>query len=368
MMSEIEKWVKNEALPGNFYLGDVGQFPLSLASFRSIYNQHCISDEIMDAIFYLKGKHDQKCVLTSHVMTNILDGTKRARSTYFVKNNILHSSRYIMGPYLENGNHWTFVHCDLTSKVITYADSLGESTDKMSAIKDNWGKFAEARQTTGPWTIKSFKHAKQMDSVSCGVFTIMFAECHLSVSPFRDCCLFTKRQQLTQELLAALDHTKRCGSCVKLLHGKGVKCGTCSGHFHTMCLQKKGLCFLCAYDCDVVQVDNTDEVVVVEKGTNTQMEADTTEEEVADGGLAQESAAAEGEQDQPVGEHACADGGLESAATEGEQVLFEVESVLRISDGTKAKRGMCDPFRGSELPGSKVPAHHHNQPVLSGGG
>ncbi|XP_041955143.1 uncharacterized protein LOC121714056 isoform X6 [Alosa sapidissima] len=135
-----------------------------------------------------------------------------------------------------------------------------------------------------------------------------------------------------------------------------------------MCLQKKGLCFLCAYDCDVVQVDNADEVVVVEKGTNTQMEADTTEEEVADGGLAQESAAAEGEQDQPVGEHACADGGLESAATEGEQVLFEVESVLRISDGTKAKRGMCDPFRGSELPGSKVPAHHHNQPVLSGGG
>ncbi|XP_041955139.1 uncharacterized protein LOC121714056 isoform X3 [Alosa sapidissima] len=219
--------------------------------------------------------------------------------------------------------------------------------------------IGEARQTTGPWTIKSFKHAKQMDSVSCGVFTIMFAECHLCVSPFRDCCLFTKRQQLTQELLAALDHTKRCGSCVKLLHGKGVKCGgTCSGHFHTMCLQKKGLCFLCAYDCDVVQVDNADEVVVVEKGTNTQMEADTTEEEVADGGLAQESAAAEGEQD----------GGLESAATEGEQVLFEVESVLRISDGTKAKRGMCDPFRGSELPGSKVPAHHHNQPVLSGGG
>ncbi|XP_036001504.1 uncharacterized protein LOC118565344 isoform X2 [Fundulus heteroclitus] len=154
-----------------------------------------------------------------------------------------------------------------------------------------------------------------MDSVSCGVFTIMFAECHLSVSPFRDCCLFTKRQQLTQELWAALDRTKRCGSCVKLLHGKGVKCGTCSGHCHTMCLQKKGLCFLCAYDSDVVQVDNTEEVVVVENATYTQMEAETTEKGVADGGLAQESAAAE-----------------------GEQVLFEVESVLRISDGTKAKR------------------------------
>ncbi|XP_035990407.1 uncharacterized protein LOC118562251 isoform X3 [Fundulus heteroclitus] len=284
--TEIEKWVKNEALPGYFHLGDVGHFPLSLASFRSLYNQHCISDEIMDAMFYLKGKHDQTCVLTSHVMTNILEGTKRARSTYFVKNNILHSSRYIMGPYLENGNHWTFVHFDLTSKVITYANSLGESTDKMSAIKDNWGKFAEARQTTGPWTIKSFKHAKQMDSVSCGVFTIMFAECHLSVSPFRDCCLFTKRQQLTQELWAALDRTKRCGSCVKLLHGKGVKCGTCSGHCHTMCLQKKGLCFLCAYDSDVVQVDNTEEVVVVEKATYTQMDdsdvvqVDNTEEVV----------------------------------------------------------------------------------------
>ncbi|XP_036001505.1 uncharacterized protein LOC118565344 isoform X3 [Fundulus heteroclitus] len=167
-------------------------------------------------------------------------------------------------------------------------------------IKDNWGKFAEARQTTGPWTIKSFKHGKQMDSVSCGVFTIMFAECHLSVSPFRDCCLFTKRQQLTQELWAALDRTKRCGSCVKLLHGKGVKCGTCSGHCHTMCLQKKGLCFLCAYDSDVVQVDNTEEVVVVENATYTQMEAETTEKGVADGGLAQESAAAEGEQEECV--------------------------------------------------------------------
>ncbi|KAM4599529.1 uncharacterized protein V3H82_005494 isoform 2-T3 [Fundulus diaphanus] len=98
-------------------------------------------------------------------------------------------------------------------------------------------------------------------------------------------------------------------------------------------------------DSDVVQVDNTEEVVVMENATYTQMEAETTEEGVADGGLAQESAAAE-----------------------GEQVLFEVESVLRISDGTKAKRGMCDPFRGSELPGSKVPPHHQNQPDLSGGG
>ncbi|XP_035984211.1 uncharacterized protein LOC118562251 isoform X2 [Fundulus heteroclitus] len=390
MMSEIEKWVKNEALPGYFHLGDVGHFPLSLASFRSLYNQHCISDEIMDAMFYLKGKHDQTCVLTSHVMTNILEGTKRARSTYFVKNNILHSSRYIMGPYLENGNHWTFVHFDLTSKVITYANSLGESTDKMSAIKDNWGKFAEARQTTGPWTIKSFKHAKQMDSVSCGVFTIMFAECHLSVSPFRDCCLFTKRQQLTQELWAALDRTKRCGSCVKLLHGKGVKCGTCSGHCHTMCLQKKGLCFLCAYDSDVVQVDNTEEVVVVEKATYTQMDdsdvvqVDNTEEVVVvekatytqmdDSDVVQvdnteevvvvEKATYTQMDDSDVvqvdnteevvvmenatytqmeaetTEEGVADGGLaqESAAAEGEQVLFEVESVLRISDGTKAKR------------------------------
>ena len=52
--------------------------------------------------------------------------------------------------------------------------------------------------------------------------------------------------------------------------------------------------------------------------------------------------------------------------------IFVIKVPLSISLNVNMQlyfcRGMCDPFRGSELPGSKVPAHHHNQPDLSGGG
>ncbi|XP_026126272.1 uncharacterized protein LOC113107779 [Carassius auratus] len=144
-------------------------------------------------------------------------------------------------------------------------------------------------------------HDLQNDSLSCGVFSLMFAE------------MILQGQQGHLQCLPIAQERERLGTLLfNSLDTKTLR-------------RKKGK---------------------ITKSKNT-----------VDGGLAQESESTEGEQDQPVGEHPCAvdgglaqesestegeqvDGGLAQASesTEGEQVLFEVESVLRLPDGTKAKR------------------------------
>ncbi|XP_049333413.1 uncharacterized protein LOC125780507 isoform X6 [Astyanax mexicanus] len=197
-MYDLEKLMKKDDVPGHILLGHVGLFPLTVDSFRSLYGPNRISDEIMDALFHIKSKGDLDLLaITTHSMSKILDGCKRARSTYFMKTDKLQNYKRVMGPYLE-GDHWTFVHCNLESKEIVYCNSFGESKEKCETIRDTWELFAKRRDILGPWTVKTLPHSTQLDSVSCGVFTIM------------------------------------------------VKCSACSGYFHGKCLKAKGQCVICA--------------------------------------------------------------------------------------------------------------------------
>ncbi|XP_049333414.1 uncharacterized protein LOC125780507 isoform X7 [Astyanax mexicanus] len=258
-MYDLEKLMKKDDVPGHILLGHVGLFPLTVDSFRSLYGPNRISDEIMDALFHIKSKGDLDLLaITTHSMSKILDGCKRARSTYFMKTDKLQNYKRVMGPYLE-GDHWTFVHCNLESKEIVYCNSFGESKEKCETIRDTWELFAKRRDILGPWTVKTLPHSTQLDSVSCGVFTIMFAECVLDGKEFPNICILNKRKDLASELWAGLDHKRNYCSCgERFLPKDGVKCSACSGYFHGKCLKAKGQCVICAAGCSSTEQVNTD--------------------------------------------------------------------------------------------------------------
>ncbi|RXN26722.1 hypothetical protein ROHU_005667 [Labeo rohita] len=54
------------------------------------------------------------------------------------KNNILERATEVFGVYLESGNHWSFFHCSVDRRCITYFISLGETEWQSQAISQHW--------------------------------------------------------------------------------------------------------------------------------------------------------------------------------------------------------------------------------------
>ncbi|XP_049320681.1 uncharacterized protein LOC125804935 isoform X1 [Astyanax mexicanus] len=161
-------------------LGSVGPYPLYMESFETLVECNKVSDEIMDALFHLFSmKRPGILAINAHTLSHILDGGARARSHYFIKRNIFKNTREVIGPYLEHGNHWTFFHCSFVDRTITYLNSLGEQDQQYDKIKNNWSTFAAAKGYHGPWKRTTRNHSLQSDSISCGVFTAVFAETFL---------------------------------------------------------------------------------------------------------------------------------------------------------------------------------------------
>ncbi|XP_049340995.1 uncharacterized protein LOC111194920 isoform X7 [Astyanax mexicanus] len=289
-MYDLEKLMKKDDVPGHILLGHVGLFPLTVDSFRSLYGPNRISDEIMDALFHIKSKGDLDLLaITTHSMSKILDGCKRARSTYFMKTDKLQNYKRVMGPYLE-GDHWTFVHCNLESKEIVYCNSFGESKEKCETIRDTWELFAKRRDILGPWTVKTLPHSTQLDSVSCGVFTIM------------------------------------------------VKCSACSGYFHGKCLKAKGQCVICAgvdedqitlRVCDMVSCE-TEEPHEEEPHEEEPHEEEPHEEEPHE----EEPHEEEPHEEEPHEEEPHEEEPHEEERKDG----FYVESLLKVASSKKVKR------------------------------
>ncbi|XP_073729759.1 uncharacterized protein [Misgurnus anguillicaudatus] len=117
--------------------------------------------------------------INTHTLTDILEGKPRARSRYFTKRNIFENIKEIIGPYLECGNHWTFFHCSIVDHTITYLNSLGEEDEQYYKLAENWSIFAASKGYRGPWKRTKRNHTLQNDTISCGVFTAVFAEAFL---------------------------------------------------------------------------------------------------------------------------------------------------------------------------------------------
>ncbi|XDV16605.1 hypothetical protein PO909_016247 [Leuciscus waleckii] len=197
-------------------IGRIGPYPLYMESFESLLENKEVSDEIMDALFHLfSRKRPDVLVINNHTLTQILNGTARARSCYFTKKNIFENKTEVVGPYLEDGNHWTFFHCSIVDRTVTYLNSLGDTEQRYNKIAENWSKFAASKGYQGPWQRATRKHCLQYDSISCGVFTAVFAEAilegtkgYLACSPVQQ-----ERERLGWFIFRSLDKSGICGIC-----------------------------------------------------------------------------------------------------------------------------------------------------------
>ncbi|XP_049341845.1 uncharacterized protein LOC103040397 isoform X5 [Astyanax mexicanus] len=221
-------------------LGSVGPYPLYMESFETLVECNKVSDEIMDALFHLFSmKRPGILAINAHTLSHILDGGARARSHYFIKRNIFKNTREVIGPYLEHGNHWTFFHCSFVDRTITYLNSLGEQDQQYDKIKNNWSTFAAAKGYHGPWKRTTRNHSLQSDSISCGVFTAVFAETFLEGEEGYLTCppVHEERQRLGLLLFKSLDRSGVCGICHKTVSKKSKdKCLTCLANIHAKCL------------------------------------------------------------------------------------------------------------------------------------
>ncbi|KAL0993518.1 hypothetical protein UPYG_G00109030 [Umbra pygmaea] len=159
---------KSKGVRGGQAVGKVGPYPLYWESFQSLIEDEEVSDENI-----------------------ICDGNGE-----------------VIGPYLE-GRHWTFFHCNIKQKTITYINSLGKREARSSQIVKNWSAFATSKDCPGPWLLQEVSHSLQNDSVSCGVFTTVFAEKflrgegegHIICPPIRE-----ERERLGSYLFKSLGH------------------------------------------------------------------------------------------------------------------------------------------------------------------
>ncbi|XP_048040311.1 uncharacterized protein LOC125264721 isoform X3 [Megalobrama amblycephala] len=233
-------------------IGRIGPYPLYMESFESLIENNEVSDEIMDALFHLfSRKRPDVLAINNQTLGHILEGDTRARSSYFTKKNIFENKTKVVGPFLEDGNHWTFFHCSIVDRTITYLNSLGETDEQYNKIAENWSTFAASKGYQGPWKRVLRKHSLQHDSISCGVFTAVFAEAilggsggYLMCSPIQE-----ERERLGTLLFSSLDRSGICGVCFyKVPRKNKEKCSTCFVNIHKICLpgrQEDAKCLFC---------------------------------------------------------------------------------------------------------------------------
>ncbi|CAC5358508.1 unnamed protein product [Mytilus coruscus] len=99
----------------------------------------------------------------------------------------------LLGALCENNNHWCLLVIYPQSRELLYLNPLGEQKTHQDQYLQNWLLFISERHNRGirrnpsfslEWSIVTRKHRKQLDSSSCGVFTLKFSEHVLTDNDF----------------------------------------------------------------------------------------------------------------------------------------------------------------------------------------
>ncbi|KAJ8301877.1 hypothetical protein KUTeg_020864 [Tegillarca granosa] len=96
--------------------------------------------------------------------------------------------RQILMPININNNHWVLLVANINKRTVAILDSMdGQSGDQFLQL---WREFMhirdsaeEVKEEFGPWKTEAVKCNKQTDGNSCGIFTLMNAECIASQVP-----------------------------------------------------------------------------------------------------------------------------------------------------------------------------------------
>ncbi|KAJ8303667.1 hypothetical protein KUTeg_018777 [Tegillarca granosa] len=196
-----------------------------------------LSDKVINSFLrVLQRANGQIFVLPSYtaVLWNV-----GSLNHWLFKNVQFKKYRQILMPININNNHWVLLVANINNRTVAILDSLdGQSGDKFLQL---WREFMhirdsaeEVKEEFGPWKTEAVKCNKQTDGNSCGIFTLMNAECIASqVPPFvmRQVHCESYRIYVKQRLLqcgtAKQEDVCDMPSCSTTLHKKQV-CATCT--------------------------------------------------------------------------------------------------------------------------------------------
>ncbi|XP_051949318.1 uncharacterized protein LOC127620216 isoform X2 [Xyrauchen texanus] len=86
------------------------------------------------------------------------------------------------------GAHWILVIINMPEKTLLLIDPMGNECSYGHKILRNWRNFLKLRcdGQTAQWQLRTLKHDQQMDSSSCGVLVLNFAERYLLTGTISD--------------------------------------------------------------------------------------------------------------------------------------------------------------------------------------
>ncbi|KAH3843160.1 hypothetical protein DPMN_116669 [Dreissena polymorpha] len=116
--------------------------------------------------------------VASTVWTAIFLGQDPDKHRYLSEVQILEYD-HLVGAVNEGGFHWSLIVVQPKDNKVLYINPMGEQNVSQQQILQQWIKFVHIRRLSsidmgGPihWNILCPRHAKQSDSISCGVYVL----------------------------------------------------------------------------------------------------------------------------------------------------------------------------------------------------
>uniref|UniRef100_A0AAZ1XXP0 Integrase catalytic domain-containing protein n=1 Tax=Oreochromis aureus TaxID=47969 RepID=A0AAZ1XXP0_OREAU len=153
----------------------VGPYKLYDSSFRTLEDSGWLSDEVIDAYLHCLIRKQKEPVyqLSCVVATSLFSGKFKCVTK------MLFPAEDIWLCPLNFGAHWILVVVKISSRSVLLLDPLGNEGCYERKIMRNWRNFLKMKgkeESRVDWKMETLPHSKQMDSSSCGVLVLKFAE------------------------------------------------------------------------------------------------------------------------------------------------------------------------------------------------
>ncbi|XP_069103556.1 coiled-coil domain-containing protein 8 homolog isoform X2 [Argopecten irradians] len=135
--------------------------------------QNKISDEVIDA--YMMTRVRRKEITTQYLPCSVMSLIFDPSMQHKVMEMDIENPE-LCGMINVRGQHWIFCFMDMKSRDIVIIDPLGENWSTLQRLLQSWIRFMELQSRNSSWRVRTVLHSKQMDSTSCGIFCLKFAE------------------------------------------------------------------------------------------------------------------------------------------------------------------------------------------------
>ncbi|KAK3576764.1 hypothetical protein CHS0354_014579 [Potamilus streckersoni] len=212
-----------------------------------------ISFQIIDAYMYslLRDTRSEYQYIPCCVMSLMLSSKHQCKVA-----DVEVTAESIIGLFNMGRRHWILVIISASVRRMTVLNPLGEVDELLTSLLSTWKSFLANSPTNfsltlGPnWEVVTIPHSKQLDSTSCGIFCLKFAEKLLKqeelLLPSKPNNIFQYRLDILESIAKNQDSTIkelcRCCGC-KMLLGKEkrvqwIGCDQCGDFWiHYQCMK-----------------------------------------------------------------------------------------------------------------------------------